>query len=81
MKAKPLTCSRVVLAPRLLGTFTAIPREDIWLEHTPMSPTSAEVRSLDKRFDERRGRRDDAKLRIWRVTGEFATLDRGLFAR
>ncbi len=71
----------LVLTPRLLGTFTGIPRSQIELRHEPVSLTSAEVRSLDKGMDDLLDHREDVKLRIWRVEGDFASFDRDIIAQ
>jgi hypothetical protein len=71
----------LVLTPRLLGSFTGIPRSQIQLPHEPVSLTSAEVRSLDKGMDALLDHRDDMKLRIWRVQGDFSSFDRDIIAQ
>jgi hypothetical protein len=71
----------LVLTPTLLGTFSGIPRSQIELRHEPVSLTSAEVRSLDKGMDDLLGHRDDLKLRIWRVRGDFSSFDRDIIAQ
>jgi hypothetical protein len=71
----------LVLTPRLLGTFTGIPRSQIELRHEPVSLTSAEVRSLDKGMDDLLDHREDVKLRICRVEGDFASFDRDIIAQ
>lgn len=71
----------MVLTPRLLGTFTGIPRSQIELRHEPVSLTSAEVRSLDKGMDDLLGHREDVKLRIWLVRGDFASFDQDIIAQ
>jgi len=70
----------LVLSPTLLRTFTGIPRSQIQLRHEPVSLTSAEVRSLDKGMDELLDHREDVKLRIWRVQGDFSSFDRDIIA-
>ena len=71
----------LVLTPELLGRFTGIPRRQIDLRHEPVSLTSSEVRSLDKGMDALLGHRDDVKLRIWRVEGDFDSFDRDIIAQ
>ena len=71
----------LVLSPTLLGTFSGIPRSQILLRHEPVSLTSAEVRSLDKGMDELLDHREDVKLRIWLVRGDFSSFDRDIIAR
>ena len=71
----------LVLTPRLLGTFTGIPRSQIQLRHEPVSLTSAEVRSLDKGMDELLDHREDVKLRIWLGQGDFSSFDRDIIAQ
>ena len=71
----------LVLTPRLLGTFTGVPRSQIQLRHEPVSLTSAEVRSLDKGMDELLDHREDVKLRIWLVQGDFPSFDRDIIAQ
>jgi hypothetical protein len=71
----------LILSPRLLGTFTGIPRSQIQLRHEPVSLSSAEVRSLDKGIDALLDHREDVKLRIWRVEGDFDSFDRDIIAR
>jgi len=71
----------LVLSPTLLGTFSGIPRSQIQLRHEPVSLTSAEVRSLDKGMDELLDHREDVKLRIWLVRGDFSSFDRDIIAR
>jgi hypothetical protein len=71
----------LVLSPTLLRTFTGIPLNQIQLRHEPVSLTSAEVRSLDKGMDELLDHREDVKLRIWRVQGDFASFDRDIIAQ
>jgi hypothetical protein len=71
----------LVLSPTLLRTFTGIPLNQIELRHEPVSLTSAEVRSLDKGMDELLDHREDVKLRIWRVQGDFASFDRDIIAQ
>ena len=71
----------LVLSPTLLGTFSGIPRSQIELRHEPVSLSSAEVRSLDKGMDDLLGHREDVKLRIWRVRGDFSSFDRDIIAQ
>ena len=71
----------LVLSPTLLRTFTGIPRSQIQLRHEPVSLTSAEVRSLDKGMDELLDHREDVKLRIWLVQGDFDSFDRDIIAQ
>jgi hypothetical protein len=71
----------LILSPTLLGSFTGIPRSQIQLRHEPVSLTSAEVRSLDKGMDALLDHRDDVKLRVWRVEGDFDSFDRDIIAR
>ena len=71
----------LILSPTLLGTFTGIPRSQIQLRHEPVSLSSAEVRSLDKGLDGLLGHRDDVKLRIWQVQGDFSSFDRDIIAQ
>jgi hypothetical protein len=71
----------LILSPTLLGTFTGIPRSQIQLRHEPVSLTSAEVRSLDKGLDALLDHREDVKLRIWRVQGDFSAFDRDIIAQ
>lgn len=71
----------LVLSPTLLRTFTGIPLNQIQLRHEPVSLTSAEVRSLDRGMDELLGHREDMKLRIWLVEGDFSSFDRDIIAQ
>jgi len=71
----------LVLTPRLLRNFTGVPLGQVQLRHDPLSLTSAELRSLDKGIDDLLGHRDDMKLRIWRIQGDFSSFDRDLIAR
>jgi hypothetical protein len=71
----------LVLSPTLLRNFTGIPRSQIWLRHEPISLSSAEVRSLDRGMDDLLGHREDVKLRIWLVRGDFSSFDRDVLAR
>jgi hypothetical protein len=71
----------LVLSPTLLRTFTGIPLNQIQLRHKPVSLTSAEVRSLDRGMDELLGHREDMKLRIWLVQGDFSSFDRDIIAQ
>jgi hypothetical protein len=71
----------LVLSPRLLRTFTGIPLSQIRLRHEPVSLTAAEVRSLDRGMDALLGHREDMKLRIWLVQGDFSSFDRDIIAR
>jgi len=71
----------LVLSPTLLRTFSGIPRSQIQLRHEPVSLTSAEVRSLDKGMDELLDHREDVKLRIWLVEGDFGSFDRDIIAQ
>jgi hypothetical protein len=71
----------LVLSPTLLRNFTGIPRSQIWLRHEPISLSSAEVRSLDRGMDDLLGHREDVKLRIWRVLGNFSSFDRDILAQ
>lgn len=71
----------LILTPRMLGTFKGIPVQQISLPHQPISLTAAEVRSLDKGIDDLLGHREDMKLRIWRVDGDFKELNRDILAR
>ena len=70
----------LVLSPTLVGHFSGIPRSQIQLRHEPGSLTSAEVRSLDKGMDALLDHREDVKLRIWRVEGDFPSFDRDIIA-
>ena len=70
----------LILSPTLLRTFTGIPRSQIQLRHEPVSLTSAEVRSLDKGMDALLDHREDVKLRIWLVEGDFSSFDRDIIA-
>jgi hypothetical protein len=71
----------LVLTPRLLRTFTGIPLSQIQLRHEPVSLTSAEVRSLDKGMDKLLDHREEVKLRIWLVQGDFSSFDRDIIAQ
>jgi hypothetical protein len=71
----------LVLSPTLLRTFTGIPLNQIQLRHEPVGLTSAEVRSLDQGMDELLDHREDVKLRIWQVQGDFASFDRDIIAQ
>jgi len=71
----------LVLSPHLLRDFTGIPLSQVQLRHEPVSLNSSEVRSLDKGIDDLLGHRDDLKLRIWRVEGDFSSFDRDIIAR
>lgn len=71
----------LLLTQRLLGKFPGIPVEKVELRHTPISITADELRSLNEDMDAMLGHREDMKLRIWRIKGDFLSLDRDLIAR
>jgi hypothetical protein len=70
----------LVLSPTLLRTFTGIPLRQIQLRHEPVSLTSAEVRSLDRGMDALLEHREDVKLRIWRIEGDFSSFNEDVIA-
>ena len=72
----------LVLTPKMLATFSGIPRSQIQLRHEPVSLTSADVRSLDKDIAGLIGQTvEDVNLRIWVVSGDFASFDRDIIAQ
>ncbi len=71
----------LVLTPTMLRTFYGVPMERVLLRHMPVSLSSMEVRWLQPEIDDLLGRRDDVRLRIWWIQGEFQDLSRDLLAR
>jgi hypothetical protein len=71
----------LVLTPRLLRTFPGIPVAKVELRHPPVDITAEELRSLSEDMDALLGHRDDMKLRIWRIQGDFSSFDKDLVAR
>jgi hypothetical protein len=71
----------LVLTPKLLRTFPGIPMARVELRHPPVDITAEELRSLNEEMDALLGHREDMKLRIWRIRGEFSSFDKDLLAR
>jgi len=71
----------LVLSPTMLGNFSGLPMERVDLRHLPVSLFSADVRSLHPEIADMLGRRDDVKLRIGWIRGQFQDLDRDVIAR
>ena len=71
----------LILTPRLLRNFPGIPIREVKLLHEPISITSGELRSLNEEMDDLLGRRDEMKLRIWRITGKLSSFKDDLIAR
>lgn len=71
----------LVLTPGMLRTFSGIPIERVALRHEPVDLTSAEVRSIHPELDDLLGHRDEVKLRIWWIYGDFQSLNMDLLAR
>lgn len=71
----------LVLTQHLLGNFSGIPIERVEMRHTPISITADELKSLNEDMDALLGHREDMKLRIWRIKGDFLSFDKDLIAR
>lgn len=71
----------LVLTPRLLRRFPALPASRIRLLHEPVSLTSAELRSLSEDMDDLLGHREHTKLRIWEIRGRLSAFHEDLIAR
>ena len=71
----------LVLTPQLLREFTGIPIEKVELRHEPISITADELLSLNEDMDALLRHREDMKLRIWRISGDFSSFDKDLIAR
>lgn len=70
----------LVLSPRLLTTFSGIPKSQVELRHPPVSLTPAELRLLNPDMAALLGYQGDMKLRIWRIRGELASFHQDLLA-
>lgn len=71
----------LVLSPRLLTTFSGIPKSQVELRHPPVSLTPAELRLLNPDMAALLGHQGDMKLRIWRIRGELASFRQDLLAQ
>lgn len=71
----------LILTPRLLGSFPALPRSRVELPHQPVAITSSELRSLNEDMDELLGHRSDMKLRTWNIRGRLSEFEEDLIAR
>lgn len=71
----------LVLTPRLLSRFPALPVSRVRLLHQPISITSAELRELNEDMDALLGHRPNMKLRIWQINGRLSAFDADLIAK
>ncbi len=75
------TVDLLVLTPKLLSKFSGIPISRVLLRHKPIPVSSAELRGLNPDMDALLGRREDMKLRIWRLEGQMSSFEQDLIAR
>lgn len=71
----------LVLTPRLLNVFPGISREKITLPHEPVTLTGIELWSLNSEVHDLLGKPKDAKLRIWKLSGDLASFENDLLAK
>lgn len=71
----------LIMTQRLLSRFPGIPIEKVELRHTPINITADELQSLNKDMDILFKHRENTKLRIWRIKGDFSSFDKDLVAR
>jgi len=71
----------LVLTPRLLSNFPALPIAQVKLMHQPIAISSEELRGLNAEMDGLMGSRDDLKLRIWQVRGKLSSFYKDLIAK
>jgi len=70
----------VILTPRLLRNFPALPMARIELRHEPVTLTNAELKEIDEDMYELLQEHDRMKLRIWNIEGELKSFDQDLIA-
>ncbi len=70
----------LVLTPRLLTNFPALPVARIALKHDPISINEYDVRYVNGDMYELLKRYTELKLRIWELTGDLESFDRDLIA-
>lgn len=70
----------IILTPRLLQKFPALPAKRIELRHAPVTITNAELREIDEDMYELLQEHDRMKLRIWNIEGELKSFDQDLIA-
>ena len=75
------TVELLILTPRLLSDFPALPRERIDLRHDPVRLTKRELKKIDKDMYELLGKESGMKLRIWRITGKLPEFKADLIAK
>ena len=71
----------LILTPYLLSVFPGYPHSKISLPHDPVTIAGIELWGLSKDMYELLGEPKEAKLRIWRITGDLASFDKDLLAR
>ncbi|MFQ5870055.1 MAG: DUF2330 domain-containing protein [Candidatus Zixiibacteriota bacterium] len=71
----------LVLTPRLLSNFPALPIGRVKLMHEPIAISSRELRGLNAEMDDLMGSREDLKLRIWQIKGKLSSFDKDLIAK
>lgn len=71
----------LVLTPRLLSRFPALPISRVRLLHQPIMITSGELRELNEDMDALLGHRPDMNLRIWQIDGRLSEFKDDLIAK
>ena len=75
------TVELLVLTPRLLSDFPALPVEMVHLEHDPISLSVDEIRWLNPEMCDLVGGQSGCKLRIWNIRGRLSDFKWDLLAR
>lgn len=75
------TVELLVLTPRLLSDFPALPVEMVHLEHDPISLSVDEIRWLNPEMCDLVGGQTGTKLRIWKIRGKLSDFSWDLLAR
>jgi hypothetical protein len=71
----------LILTPRLLSDFSALPISRVQLLHQPITITSAELRELNEDMDALLGHRPEMNLRIWQIGGRLSEFRQDLIAK
>jgi hypothetical protein len=61
------TVDLIILSPRLLSKFPALPNKRVSLAHPPATLTPRDLRFIDKEMAEMLDSKSDTKLRIWKI--------------
>ncbi len=71
----------VVLTPHLLNVFPGFPHKNINLPHEPVTVTGIELWTLSREMYDLLGKPDEARIRVWKLSGDLDSFGKDLLAR